>query len=235
MWEIYGHSGTGQLTDFRILGKENTYVVGTPLSTPTPCVCGGIIPCDRSMCCLSDDAATDDLHYEKLTLFCFLFWNVSPSPVYIHLYASSPIWPNMNPGVQTTTFVLSKFFFIPILQNMHTIIDITFWTQYGYLPAIFLSSAYIYRILLVLVFIVSFEICKFSWRFVLFLGVISSVSLSQWTSCCSMVIFCEVPVYYEWFTSVIYLVFGPITLLVFIVLFLSFKFVLFISAIFFPI
>ena len=95
MWEIYGHSGTGQLTDFRILGKDNTYVVGTPLSTPTPCVCGGIIPCDRSMCCLSDDAATDDLHYEKLTLFCFLFWNVSP-PLSISTYTrplrSGPIW-----------------------------------------------------------------------------------------------------------------------------------------------
>ena len=49
MWAISGHPYNGHSTNFRILGKETTCVVGPPLPTSTPCVCFKIAPCDRSM------------------------------------------------------------------------------------------------------------------------------------------------------------------------------------------
>ena len=123
LWAIDRHASTGHSTDFIILGKDTKYVVGSPPPTSTTRICGGINPCDCSMWCLSDEATTNTLHYEKLTLVRFLSQNVAPSPVTLRLYTSSPICPHMNPGVQTITFVFSNLVSIPTLKNMSTLTD----------------------------------------------------------------------------------------------------------------
>ena len=115
LWEIYGHTGTGKYTDIRILGNDTTYVVCPSLTTSNPRICGGITPCDRSMWCLIDEASTDVLHSEKLTLLHLLTKKITPYSVTFWLYASSPIWHNMIPGVQTIAFVLSNFVSRPTL------------------------------------------------------------------------------------------------------------------------
>ena len=100
MWSIYGHPCNGHSTNFRILGKYTTYVVCTPPPTST----GVITPYYHSMWCLSDKTATYTLHSEQLTLICLLSQNVAPSPIALLLYAPSPIYPHMKPGVQTIAF-----------------------------------------------------------------------------------------------------------------------------------
>ena len=62
LWSVCRNPSTGHSMDFRILGKETTYVVVPTLPTLTPRVCGGINPYDRSMWCLSDEAATNAPH-----------------------------------------------------------------------------------------------------------------------------------------------------------------------------
>ena len=53
------------------------------------------------------------LHSVQLTRVFFQYLNVSPSPVSLHLYAVSPHFPRMNPGVHTIALVLSMLSFLP--------------------------------------------------------------------------------------------------------------------------
>ena len=136
MWDIIRHSDTGQSTNFRIMGKETTDVVGPTPPTSNSYVCEGVTPCDCSMCCLSDEAATYALHSEQNNLVRFLYLNFPPSPVAIRVCDSSSIWPNMKPGVKLFAFVFSKFVSIPTLQNMYTVTDSVSFNQFGNLYAI---------------------------------------------------------------------------------------------------
>ena len=97
------------------------YVFVPPPTSYTPLVWGTQMPWIRSMCVFRYEATTVILHSVQLTRVFFQYLNVSPSPVSLHLYAVSPHFPRMNPGVHTIAFVLSMLSSNPILRNLATI------------------------------------------------------------------------------------------------------------------
>ena len=67
-----GHPSTGHITDCSILGKDTTYLVGSPPPSLTPLIWGTQMPFKRAMFCLRYDDATITPHLVQLTRILFL-------------------------------------------------------------------------------------------------------------------------------------------------------------------
>ena len=124
-----GQTSTGHLTNWSTLEKDTTYVDCPSPFSSTPLVWRTHIPCWIDMCCFRDYCETATLHSAQLIRKIFHSWNVAPSPVAQRLYAWSPHFPEMNPGVQEMVLVFSRFVYNPILQNIATVTEIASLTH----------------------------------------------------------------------------------------------------------
>ena len=78
VFALAGHTSTGHSTDFRIRRNGILYISVPPSPTSTPLTRGSNIPCDLSILCQREEAASAPQKSSQPTLVLFLSWKVAP-------------------------------------------------------------------------------------------------------------------------------------------------------------